>query len=251
VHQRPRQLEGLGIAPRGQPRQRRPAGIAKAQRLRALVERLARRIVHGFAEQLVSAHARDAHQLGVPARDQQRDERELRRVVRQKGRQQMSLEVVNAQRRPPERGSQGARHPGAHEQCTGQPRAACERNHIDLAQFAARRRKNLLRQGQQAPDVVARGQLGHDAAEPPVHVDLAVQSLRAQPRRLHRVEAHQRHAGLVARRLDAENVHCLAVYRGRDRPRIGRDVCITSHHRLGDTPNARVKACCAAPCGLP
>src|SRR5689334_7871353 len=40
-----------------------------------------------------------------------------------------------------------------------------------------------------------------------MHVDLAVQRVREQARRLGTGTAHERHASLVARRLDAQDVH--------------------------------------------
>jgi hypothetical protein len=52
VQQRARQREGRGVAKLGQPRQRRPAGVAQAQQLGRLVEGFAGGVVDGLAQQL-------------------------------------------------------------------------------------------------------------------------------------------------------------------------------------------------------
>ncbi len=85
VQQRPWQRKGIGPAAGGQPGQRRPARIAQAHQLGALVERLAGSIVDALAQQGVLAHRVHPHQLGVATRHQQRDERKLWWVGRQKG----------------------------------------------------------------------------------------------------------------------------------------------------------------------
>ena len=61
-------------------------------------------------------------------------------------------------------------------------------------------------QGQELADVVAAGQLGHHAAVIGVQLDLAVQRMGQQPLpgRV-RLPAQQRHAGLVAGALDAQD----------------------------------------------
>ena len=100
MQQRPRQLEGLGVAELGQPRQRRAAGIAEPEQLRRLVEGLAGGVVDGLAEQLVAADVVDAHQLRVAAGHEQRDERKLGRIGDEERRQQVAFEVVHAEHRP-------------------------------------------------------------------------------------------------------------------------------------------------------
>jgi hypothetical protein len=65
--------------------------------------------------------------------------------------------------------------------------------------------QHLLGQRQHAADVVAAGQLGHHAAIGLVHVDLAVQRVRQQHGHAGVAGAHQRHAGFVARRFDAQH----------------------------------------------
>ena len=62
--------------------------------------------------------------------------------------------------------------------------------------------QHLPRQRQHAADVVARGQFRHDAAELAVHLDLAVQRLRDQPRRA-RGSAHATSATPVSSHEDS------------------------------------------------
>ena len=163
-------------------RQRRPAGVAQAHELGGFVKRLAGRVVDGFAQDFVAAHAVHPHQLGVAARDQQRDKREFRRIGTQERRQQMPLQVVHAQHRPLQRGAQRAGHARAHQQRAGQARAARVGHHIHVAQRSPGLGQHLLGQRQHAADMVAARQLGHHAAIGLVHLDLAVQGVRAQHR---------------------------------------------------------------------
>ena len=199
--------KALGVAERRQPRQRRPARVAQAHQLGRLVEGLAGRVVDGLAEQRVAAHVVDPHQLRVPAGDEQRDEREARRVGREKRRQQMAFEVVHAERRPVQRRGQRARHAGADEQRPGQAGAARVGNDVDVSQDVRVSASTCRVSGS------TRRMWSRDASSgttPPyaaMHLDLAVQRLREQGRRLAGVRLHQRDAGLVAGGFDAEDDH--------------------------------------------
>ncbi|MCQ4005037.1 aminotransferase class V-fold PLP-dependent enzyme, partial [Klebsiella pneumoniae] len=66
---------------------------------------------------------------------------------------------------------------------------------------------HLLRERQHAADVVAAGQLRHHAAVGLVHLHLAVQGVRQQHRHARAGALHQRHAGFVAGRFDAQDHH--------------------------------------------
>ena len=100
-----------------------PAGVAQAHEFRALVEGFAGRIVERFSQQFVVAHAGDAHQLRVPPRNQQRDEGEVGRRAGEQGRQQVGLQVVQADRGNAERIGQTVGDRRAHEQRAGEPGA--------------------------------------------------------------------------------------------------------------------------------
>ena len=63
--------------------------------------------------------------------------------------------------------------------------------------------EDALDQRQQAPDVVAGGQLRHHAAVSRVQRDLGVQRVRQEPR----LAVVDGHAGLVAGGFDAEDAH--------------------------------------------
>ena len=89
--QRPRQLVSLGIAELGKARQRRPAGIAEAEQLGRLVERLAGGIVDRVAEERIAADRGDMEKLRVAARNEERDEGESRRVGGEEGREEVSF----------------------------------------------------------------------------------------------------------------------------------------------------------------
>jgi hypothetical protein len=113
-------LKALRIALLRHARQGRPAGVAQAHELGGFVKGFARRVVNGFAQNFVAAHAIHPHELGVAARHQQCDKGELRRVSAQEGREQMPLQVVHAQHGLAQRRAQGAGHARAHQQRPGQ-----------------------------------------------------------------------------------------------------------------------------------
>ena len=119
----------------------------------------------------------------------------------------MAFEVVDAERRPVERRRERARDPGADEERAGEAGAARVGDDVDLVDRDAAIGQDDSHQRHDTADVVARRELGDDAAVVGVHLDLAVQRLRKEGRRSARSRANERDAGLVARRLDAENVH--------------------------------------------
>ena len=146
MQQRPWQLVRLGVAVLGHAGKGRPAGIAQAHQLGGFVKRLARSIVNRLAQQGVMPHAIDLHQLGVPARYQQRHKRKLGRVGTQKRRQQMPLQMVHAQHRFAQSGTQCAGHARAHQQSARKARPARVGDHVHLTQSAASVAKHLSRQ---------------------------------------------------------------------------------------------------------
>ena len=80
VQQGPGQFKRLRVAAFGQLGQLRPARVRQAQQLGRFVKGLASGIVNRLAQNRVLAHAIDAHQLGMPPRNQQRHKRKLRRI---------------------------------------------------------------------------------------------------------------------------------------------------------------------------
>jgi hypothetical protein len=177
VQQRPRQLERGRVALLRQPRQGRPARVAEAHQLGGFVEGLARGVVDGLAQDGVAPHPVHPHQLGVSARDKQRDKREFRRVRAQEWRQQVALQVVHAQHWPLQRCAQRAGHARSDQQRAGQPRPPRESDHVHVRQSATGIPQHQFGQRQHATNMVTAGQLGHHTAVSLVHVDLAEQGV--------------------------------------------------------------------------
>src|SRR3546814_8699276 len=72
--QRAGKRHGLGIAFGGRALDRRTAGKAQAEKLGALVEGFARRVVDGGGEAAVAADALDEEQLAMASRNQEEQE---------------------------------------------------------------------------------------------------------------------------------------------------------------------------------
>ena len=128
----PGQRVRLGIAELGESRQCRSAGVAEAEQLGRLVERLAGGVVDGVAEERVAADIGDVEELRVTAGNQQRDKGKGRRVRRKERRQHVSFQVMDADGRPAERGGQRAGDSRADEQGTRQSGAPRVRNDVDV-----------------------------------------------------------------------------------------------------------------------
>ncbi len=103
IGHRPGNLNRVGVAALCQPRNCGTAGIAQAQHLGSFVECLAGSIVDRFAEDVIAADRIDAHQLGVPAGYQQRNERQFGAGIAQQRSQQVGLHVMHSDRRNPQR----------------------------------------------------------------------------------------------------------------------------------------------------
>ncbi|MNN20641.1 hypothetical protein D3C81_1339320 [compost metagenome] len=116
----------------------------------------------------------------MAARDQQRDKREGRRRVGQQRREQMALQMMDADHRHVQRETERIGDRSAHQQCAGKPRPLGVGNGVDVLARAAGVVQHLAQQGQHAADMVARGQFGHHAAVFAVHGDLRVQRVREQ-----------------------------------------------------------------------
>jgi hypothetical protein len=188
----------------GERGERRPAGIAQPEQLGGLVEGLARSVVLRFAEQGVAPDAVDPHELGVPARHQQGDEREARRTHRQQRGQQMPLEVMDADGRDVQREREGMREGGAHQQGAGQAGTLGVADALELPDLSLCNVKNPPGQRHQAADMVPRGELGDDPAVGLVHGNLGMHGVREQAPGLPVIQGDAR---LVAGGLDPEEQH--------------------------------------------
>ena len=83
MQQRARDGKRRRVTAFGQFGQQRPAGIGQAQQFGRFVEGFASGVIDGVAEKCLLTDTIDLHQLGVPAGDQQRDERERGRRIGQ------------------------------------------------------------------------------------------------------------------------------------------------------------------------
>ncbi len=201
IQHRPGEIERAVVTLLSQCRQRRTARITQAQQLGRLVERLAHRIVERGSEQFVLAECAHRNQHRMPPRHQEREERELGRIVLEHRREEMALHVVYRDDRTVPGQPQARRHAAADHQCADEarPRGVGDR----IGALDACLRQHLLHQRQQAPDVVARGYFRHDSAVNRVQVHLAVQRIGEQAP----FRGIQRDPGLVAAGFDTENVH--------------------------------------------
>ena len=191
------------LPPVGELRERGAAGIAEPEHLRGLVERLAGRVVQRLAEQPVAPDALDLHQLGVTARDEQRDERERRRGLREKRREQVSLQVMHADHRHAEPVSEPGGDARADEQRARKPRPFGVRDRVHLIESRTRVGEHAPHERQRAADVIARGELRHDAAVFGVQRGLRVNFVREQAARA----VVQRDACLIAGGFDSQHQH--------------------------------------------
>ena len=98
----------------------------------------------------------------------------MRRHLRlaDKGRQQVTFQVVDGQKRPLRRAGQGLGGGATDEQRRGQARTRGRGKRIDIPYPHGGQPQRLLDEGMQVERMVARGELGHHAAELPVEFDL-------------------------------------------------------------------------------
>jgi hypothetical protein len=116
----------------------------------------------------------------MASRNEQSNEWKCRWGVRQQRRQQMALEVVNADGRHAQRIGQRACHAGSDEKRTRQAGTLGECDAFDLREVATGLGEDLADQGEDPANVVARGELRHHAAVFGMHLDLRVQGLGEQ-----------------------------------------------------------------------
>ena len=119
----------------------------------------------------------------------------------------MAFKMMNADRRPIERSGDGARDSGADEKRARQPRAPRVGNDIDIVKRTQRLTEHVLEQRQHAPDVIPGRQLGDDTSVGGVQRDLAVERLPGEQRQTRSLRANESDPGLVARGLDANDIH--------------------------------------------
>src|SRR4051812_38742203 len=117
----------------------------------------------------------------------------------------MSLEMMDADCRFAECVGQRARDAGADEQSTGESGALRIRDRIEIPKRESRLRENRLRKGNNASHVVARRELGYDAAIRLVHRDLRMQCVGQQTA----IAVVNGDTGFIAGSLETENAHSM------------------------------------------
>jgi hypothetical protein len=177
-------------------------GIAEAEQPRALVERLAGRVVERLAQQLVAVMVLDATEQRVAAARDQRHERRLERLGREEARRDVALEVIDGREWQPAGGGDALRGAEADQQRADQARPLRRGDELDVVEPRAGFGERRIDDGVDELEVVARRDLGDDAAE------AVVNALRRDHVRERRpVDADERSAGVVAAGLERED-HC-------------------------------------------
>ena len=113
----------------------------------------------------------------------------------------MALEVVDRHERQRTGVGERLREVEPHEQRAGQPRPVGHGHRVDLVEAAGCARQRLVQHGDHRLHVLARGQLRDHAAVFGVQLDLRRDDVRANAPAV----LDDRHGGLVARGLDAED----------------------------------------------
>ena len=139
----------------------------------------------------------------MAARDEQREVRKGRWLGLEQRGEQVSLQVVHADRRKPPGVREAAREGGAGEQCPDEPRAGRVGDPVQVLRLRARAFQCPSGQGQEPADMIARGELGHDAPIGAVQVHLAEELVREQAR----VRIQHRGGTLVTGRLKSQHPH--------------------------------------------
>ena len=131
-HLRQRELDRAGVAALGRPLADRAPREAPAQELGDLVERLARRAAPPPAAQVIRQRGGRVVERRVAARDHQREEGKLGRVVGEERRVHVSLEMVHSDEWQTVGPGQRLGHRAAHEQAADQPRAVRHRDAVEV-----------------------------------------------------------------------------------------------------------------------
>ena len=198
---RDRKRERLGVALAREAVDRRAAGIAEPEQSRALVERLAGRVVERRAEDVPLRMVVHVQQQRVPAAREQAEERRLERLGLEEERRDVAVQVVDRDERQPARPGERLRGLHADEQRADQAGPARDRDGVDVVERRACFRERLADDGRRELEVPARRDLRHDAAVTRVQLRLRRDDVRANES----VFGHDGTRGLVAGRLERED----------------------------------------------
>src|SRR5215471_5344616 len=161
-------------------RKRGTARVGKAEKLRCFVERFARGIVLGIAQKPITSNAFDVEQLTVASRNQERHEWKRGLRFGEQWREQMALEMMDADDGFPQREAERVGNRGSDEQRSCEPRSLRVRDAVEFGQGGSRLVERALREGHDAPDMVARGELRDYATVGLMHCHLRMQRVCKQ-----------------------------------------------------------------------
>ena len=134
---------------------------------------------------------------------EQREKRELRRLVLEHRREQVRFHVMHGERRDPESESHACCERAPDHERSDQSRAGRISDRLQIGHVEARLSQHVTNHRREPRGMVARSQLGDDATEGLVYLDLAEQRLRQQAA----VRIVNGDAGFVAAGFDTEDVH--------------------------------------------
>jgi hypothetical protein len=190
----------VGVALAGEAVEGGAAGEAEAEHARRLVEGLAGRVVAGAADDLEASVLRHPDHVRVRPADHQPKQGWLEVGAGQHRGVDVAPQVVDSGQGPVPGRGQSLGHAHADEQAADQARAAGHRQLVEVGGSDACPLEGEVEQLGQALEVVAGGELGDDAAEVPVQVDLRVDDVGQDLATV----LDDRDGSLVAGRLDAE-----------------------------------------------
>ena len=211
AHLRERECDRLGIAGDGGALDHGPAGKAETEELGDLVESLPRGVVARLAHQRVRERRPRVIERGVAARDHERQERMLRRIVGQERGVDVSLQVIHGHQRQPVDVRKGLRDGAPHQQGADEPRALRDGDSVEIGQAHVGVRERLLHDRHDDLEVTARGELGDDAAVGGVDGILRGDDAREDTTA---VGEHRRRR-FVTRAFDPEYDHPSSLYQSR------------------------------------
>jgi hypothetical protein len=198
---RAREARRAGVALLGERIDRAAAGIAEAEQLGDFVERFAGGVVARRPEQRIIAERARQIEARMAAGDEQRDVRQRDRAL-ELHRQEVALEMVDADERQLPRVGDGLGRAQADEQRADQSGTVGGGDGIDLVERERRLVQRALDRRRQCAHVAARGELGDDAAVGAVDV-----VLRGDDAGAHLAIDQHRGGGVVARALDGQHSH--------------------------------------------
>ncbi len=196
-----REREACGIAVARDELERGTPGVTQPEQARALVERLARRVVARAPEPYRRGVVGHVEHERVPAGGQQAREWRSQRERREPQGGHVAEQVVDGHERQAAPVGQGLGRREPDEQGADQAGALRHGDGVDIGERRIRLAERGLDDGHDQLEVAPRGDLGHDAAEARVQVGLR----RANCAVDGAVPAHDGGAGVVAGGLDRED----------------------------------------------